>query len=267
MNKETILSHLPDHPWSRNLQVFEEVESTNTLLKALGREDAPEGTVLIADRQSGGRGRLGRTFLSPGGVGIYFSVLLRPNCPPAQLMHLTCAAAVAMCDAVQTVSGIRPQVKWINDLVLGNKKLGGILTELNFDTATGNVDFAVIGVGINCLQKKTDFDPAIREMATSLQMASEQTIDRNLLAAEMIKAMYTLSQKLDSHKEALMAQYKADCLTIGKEIQVIRNDQIRPARALDLDNEGALIVQYQDDGTVSPVASGEVSVRGMYGYV
>ena len=267
MNKETILSHLTDHPWSRTLQVFEEVESTNTLLKALGREGAPNGTVLIADRQSSGRGRLGRTFLSPGGVGIYFSVLLRPNCPPAQLMHLTCAAAVAMCDAVQTVSGIRPQVKWINDLVLGNKKLGGILTELNFDSATGNVDFAVIGVGINCLQNEADFTPAIRDMATSLQMFTGKPIDRNLLAAEMIRSMYTLSQQLHTAKDSLMAQYKTDCLTIGKEIQVIRGENIRNAIALDLDNEGALIVQYQDDGTVSPVASGEVSVRGMYGYV
>lgn len=267
MNTEQILSHLPQHPWSPCLQVFDETDSTNTLLKVMGRQGAPEGTVLIADRQTGGRGRLGRTFLSPGGVGIYFSVLLRPNCPPARLMHLTCAAAVAMCDAVEKVSGTRPQAKWINDLVLKNKKLGGILTELNFDTTTGNVDFAVIGVGINCLQAESDFDPAIRDIATSLRMATCHNIDRNLLAAEMIKSMYLLSQTLQTGKDEIMTQYKKDCLTLGKEIQVIRGDEIRTAVALDLDEEGALIVQYHDDGTISPVSSGEVSVRGMYGYV
>ena len=267
MNTDKILAHLPGHPWRSHLRIFEEVESTNTLLKTMGREGAPEGTVLIADRQTGGRGRLGRTFLSPGGVGIYFSVLLRPNCPPAQLMHLTCAAAVAMCDAVEKCCGTRPQVKWINDLVLNRKKLGGILTELNFDSKTGNVDFAVIGVGINCRQQAGDFDPAIRDLAISLEMGTREPVDRNTLAAEMIRAIHSLSRELLTGKASVMARYKADCLTLGKEIQVIRSGEIRPAHALDLDCDGALVVRYEDDGSVAPVSSGEVSVRGMYGYV
>lgn len=267
MNAEQIISHLPDHPWQSHIHVLEEVESTNTLLKAMAREGAPEGTVLIANRQTGGRGRLGRTFHSPAGVGIYFSVLLRPNCPADQLMHLTCAAAVAMCNAVQAASGLRPQVKWINDLVLGTKKLGGILTELHFNSAEQAVDFAVVGVGINCLQEKEDFDPSIQDIATSLLMQTGTAIDRNCLAAEMVKAMHTLSDQLHAGKSAIMACYKADCMTLGKEIQVIRGTQIRAARALDLDESGALIVRYTDDGTISPVSSGEVSVRGMYGYV
>lgn len=267
MDKANILSYLPDHPWTPHIQVMEEVESTNTLLKAMGRNGAPEGTVLIADRQTGGRGRLGRTFCSPGGVGIYFSVLLRPNCPPDQLMHLTCAAAVAMCDAVQAASGLRPQVKWINDLVLGTKKLGGILTELNFDSASHCVDFAVIGVGINCLQKKEDFDPSIQDIATSLQIATGNQTDRNLLSAEMIRSMQTLSCQLHTEKNAVMERYKRDCMTIGKDIQVIRSESIRTAHALDIDDAGALIVRYTDDGSIATVSSGEVSVRGMYGYV
>lgn len=267
MDANQIISHLPGHPWLDSIHVFEEVESTNTLLKGMGRQGAPAGTVLIADRQTGGRGRLGRTFHSPGGVGIYFSVLLRPNCPADQLMHLTCAVAVAMCDAVEVTAGIRPQVKWINDLVLGKKKLGGILTELTFDSVTRNVDFAVVGVGINCLQKREDFDPSIQDIATSLQMASGKYIDRNLLAAEMIRAMHRLSLVLHTEKDTLMDRYKADCMTLGKEIQVIRGDAIRSATAVDLDDAGALIVRYRDDGSIAPVSSGEVSVRGMYGYV
>ena len=110
-----IQSHLGDSRWQ--VQIFEEVTSTNTLLKELGRQGAPAGTVLVADRQTGGRGRLGRTFLSPGGVGIYLSALIRPDCAPTELMHLTCAAAAAMCDAVEDATGLRPGIKWTNDLV------------------------------------------------------------------------------------------------------------------------------------------------------
>jgi len=267
LTAEQIKSNLGNHSWANHIQVFSQLESTNTVLKAMGRQGAPEGTILIADRQTGGRGRLGRTFLSPGGVGIYFSVLLRPNCPPAQLMHLTCAAAVAMCNAVENASGIRPGVKWINDLVLNHKKLGGILTELNFDPETKNVDFAVVGIGINCLQNAGDFDPAIQDMATSLQMVSGKSIDRNLLASEMIQAMACLSSRLQTDKAKIMSQYRRDCITLGKEVQVIRSKEIRSALATDVDEDGALIVQYHDDGSVCPVSSGEVSVRGMYGYV
>ena len=102
-----------------------------------------------ADRQTGGRGRLGRTFLSPAGVGVYLSILLRPDCRPMELMHLTCAAAEAMCDAVETTTGLRPGIKWTNDLVVGNRKIAGILTE-NGLNAQGLVDYAIIGTGINC---------------------------------------------------------------------------------------------------------------------
>ena len=163
-----IRSHLGESTWT--VRVFDEVTSTNTLLKELGRQGAPAGTVLVADRQTGGRGRLGRTFLSPGGVGVYLSALIRPDCAPTELMHLTCAVAVAMCDAVEHAFGFRPQIKWTNDLVVGTKKLGGILTELGLDPKTGRVSYAVLGIGINCGQLEADFDESIRGMATSARM-------------------------------------------------------------------------------------------------
>ena len=165
---KAIEAHLGGCPWQ--VQVFEEVTSTNTLLKELGRQGAPAGTVLVADRQTGGRGRLGRTFLSPGGVGVYLSALIRPDCAPIELMHLTCAVAVAMCDAVENAFGFRPGIKWTNDLVVGKKKLGGILTELGLDPKTGRVSYAVLGIGINCGQTEADFDESIRAMATSARM-------------------------------------------------------------------------------------------------
>ena len=136
--KEHILSYLPKgHPWAEHVHYYPITDSTNIRAKELAIQGAPNGTVCIAGSQSGGKGRMGRSFHSPEGSGLYFSLILRPNCKPQELMHLTCAVAVAACDAVETLCGSRPQVKWINDLVAGNKKLGGILTELSVDPKTG----------------------------------------------------------------------------------------------------------------------------------
>ncbi len=257
MTAEQIQALLPDSKWQ--VQVFEEVTSTNTLLKELGRRGAPHGAVLIADRQTGGRGRLGRTFLSPGGVGMYFSALIRPDCAPGEIMHLTCAVAVAMCDAVEAAYGFRPQIKWTNDLVVGNRKLGGILTELAFDGP--RVAFAVIGVGINCNQLA--FDESIQDMACSARMILGHEADRNRLAAEMVKAL----EAMDLRSPApMLRRYRADCMTLGKPVSIHRGDQICHATALDIDSQGGLIVRY-DSGEIAAVASGEVSVRGLYGYV
>ena len=263
--KEKILSNLTTEcPWRDTLYWYDTISSTNTHAKQMAREGAPHGTVLIAGQQTGGRGRMGRTFQSPAGMGVYLSVILRPNCAPKHLMHLTCAAGVAMMDAVEAVSGIRPQVKWINDLVIKGKKLGGILTEMSVEK--GIVDYAIIGIGINCLQKETDFPLEISSIATSLSMAAEKTVSPEVLAAAMTESLWKLDSALFSQKECLMARYRQDCITLGKEIQVIRGDTVLPGKAVDIDDEGGLLVQYPD-GTVQVVSSGEVSVRGMYGYV
>ena len=259
-----IQSHLGDSQWQ--VQVFEEVTSTNTLLKELGRQGAPAGTVLVADRQTGGRGRLGRTFLSPGGVGVYFSALIRPDCAPTELMHLTCAVAVAMCDAVENAFDFRPGIKWTNDLVVGTKKLGGILTELGLDPKTGRVSYAVLGIGINCGQESGDFDPAIRGIATSARMVLGHEADRERLIAEMVRALEAMDRTLLRSPAAMLERYRRDCITLGQRVSIVRGDEVRHALALDIDAEGGLIVRY-DSGETGTVTSGEVSVRGLYGYI
>ena len=228
----------------------------------MARQGAPHGTVVIADQQSNGHGRLGRSFQSPVGMGVYMSILLRPQCLPTELMHLTCAAAVAMCDAVEAACGIRPGIKWTNDLVHQGKKLGGILTELGL-TPQGTVSHAIIGIGINCNQTEDVFPPEIRNIAHSLSMVTGREEDRFLLAAAMMEALW----KLDiTQKEAILTKYRRDCVTIGQEISLARGEEIRHGKAIDVDNEGALIVLFPD-GHMEAVNSGEVSVRGMYGYV
>ena len=264
--KNEILSHLPpEYPWKEYFHYFDALGSTNDLLKTMAKQGAPQGTVLIADRQTGGHGRMGRSFHSPGGVGIYCSILLRPGCAPAQLLHLTCAAAVAMCDAIEKAAGFRPAIKWTNDLVYGKRKLGGILTELGL-TSKGMVDYAIIGIGINCCQQLTDFAPDIQSIAGSLSMVTGKPIDRSAVAAAMMDSLYRMSVQLLTEKTAMLDAYRADCITIGQDISLVRGDEIRHGHAMDVDAEGALVVRFPD-GHSEAVNSGEVSVRGMYGYI
>ena len=265
--KEKILQILPTEcPWRDTLYWYDAIDSTNTRAKQLAREGAPHGTVLVAGHQTGGRGRMGRSFLSPGGMGVYLSALIRPDCAPTELMHLTCAVAVAMCDAVEKAFGFRPGIKWTNDLVVGNRKLGGILTELGLDPQTGRVDHAVLGIGINCGQTEADFDESIRSMATSVRMVTGQAADRERLIAEMIRALEAMDHVLLSSPSAILERYRRDCITLGQDVSILRGDEVRHGRALDIDAEGGLVVRY-DSGETGTVTSGEVSVRGLYGYI
>ncbi len=265
--KNEILSYFTTEcPWRDTLYWYDTVDSTNTRGKLLAQKGAPHGTVLIAGNQTGGRGRLGRSFSSPDKMGVYLSVILRPNCTPDALMHLTCAAAVAACKAVEAAAGVSPSVKWTNDLIYGKKKLGGILTELALDGKTGLVDYAIVGIGINCLQKAEDFPVELRDMATSIWQLSDTDCSPARLSAALTEVLYQMDQMLLTQKTQLMEDYRSRCMTLGQQISVVRGDHVEHATALDLDENGGLIVQFSD-GRIQTVCSGEVSVRGMYGYV
>ena len=264
MMKHEILSALGSHPWAEALLWYDTIGSTNDEAKILAAKGAPHGTVLIADHQAKGRGRMGRTFQSPGGKGIYLSAILRPDCKPDTLMHLTCAVAVAMCDAVEITCGVRPGVKWINDLILEGRKLGGILTEMSL-SADGDVQYAVVGIGINCSQKDEDFPPELREIAVSLETALGKPISRATLAAEMVRALEQMANNLQAKKYTILDVYRSDCVTIGKVVLVHAANESRQGYAVDVDSDGALVVRFPD-GSIRAVQSGEVSVRGLYGY-
>lgn len=259
-----IQQQLSDHPWKNSIIWFDSIDSTNTCAKQLARSGAPEGTVVMADYQTGGRGRLGRSFSSPAGMGIYLSIVFRPNCKPEELMHLTCAAGLYTCLAVETAAPdpLPVGIKWANDLVIGRRKLGGILTEISVDPASGKVDWAVIGIGINCCQQPEDFPAEIRDIACSLGM---EPADRSKLAAELIRRLYDLRQEMFSEKEAIMERFTHRCITIGQRISILRGETVQHGKALSVDADGALHVLL-DAGVETVVNSGEVSIRGMYGY-
>ncbi len=261
--KQEILTLLPPgHPWGQQLHHFPSIDSTNSYAKELAHKGAAHGTVVTAGMQTGGRGRLGRSFSSPAGLGLYLSVILRPDCRPEQLMHLTCAVGVAAAEAVEKASGISPGIKWTNDLVIGKRKLGGILTELSVDASTGLVDFAVVGIGINCRQTPMDFPADIRDIACSLAMEGSD-ISPPLLAARLIEQLHALDL---AQKTQIMAHFRQRCVTLGREISLLRGDEVRHGKAIEIMEDGALLVEFPN-GHTEAVTSGEVSIRGMYGYL
>ena len=257
-----LLPRIPQtHPWREDVHYLEQTDSTNDRAKALAREGAPHGTVVIAGHQTAGKGRLGRSFHSPGSDGLYISFLLRFPCGAEELMHLTCAAAVAACEAVEKASGLRPGIKWTNDLVIGSKKLGGILTEL---ITQPDSTCAIIGIGINCLQR--DFPPEIADMACSLATAGAEDISPASVAAALIESMEQIYRQLFTDRAGIMDRYRADCITVGKTISILQGATVTHALATGIDETGGLTVRYED-GRTDTVRYGEVSIRGMYGYV
>lgn len=257
------MQYLPHaHPWADLIQVHEVLSSTNTYAKELAHQGAPEGTVVIAGRQSAGRGRLGRSFHSPQGTGLYLSLILRPNCPADQLMHLTCATAVAASDAVEQICSLRPQIKWINDLILGGKKLGGILTELLFGS-DGQVSAAVIGIGINC--RLENVPDEIKNIACSLSDFTRQT-DISRLAGALIISLERMNRRLLKDRATIMEAYRQNCITLGRQIRVISPQETEAGVVEEINEDGSLTVVLET-GQRKTVNAGEVSVRGLWDYI
>ena len=255
--------HLQGHPWAETAIWLPTVNSTNTYAAMLAKQGAPHGTVVLADHQSAGKGRLGRQFSSPQGKGIYCSAVLRYEIQPERLFSLTPIMAEAVRRAVAAVTGLQPQIKWINDLVLNGRKLCGILTELG--TENGTISYVVVGIGINCSQLEEDFPPELRQTAISLQQALGKPVDREAVALELIRQIQLAADGFLDNPAFWMETYVNRCLTIGKDVRLIRNGETRKAHVDGIDDRGALLVTLPD-GTKETVFSGEASVRGLNGY-
>ena len=248
-----------------DLRCLEEIDSTNSYLKREALVGAPHGTVAAANRQTAGRGRMTRSFQSPPGKGVYLSVLLRPQLPPGELMGVTGMAAVAVCNAVERTAGVRPGIKWTNDLVLNGRKICGILTEMALEGETGLTQSLVIGAGANVSHTPEDFGPEVSKMATSLTQEGFP-VSLPALAAAMIEELYRLSDALGGDTRPWAEAYRRDCVNLGKRVQLLWTDHQTEAEAVDIDEQFGLVVRLAD-GTLTTVRTGEVSVRGLYGYV
>lgn len=250
----------------RELRCFEELDSTNNYLKAL--TDASDGLAVTAECQTAGRGRMDRSFQSPRGAGVYLSVLLRPELPPDRLPSMTALAGVAVCAAVERLCGVRPGLKWPNDPVLNGKKLCGILTEASLEAETGRLQSMVVGVGVNVAQKPEDFSPEVREMAASLLQLLGRPVSRPRLAAALLEELdKAYAALLAGDLSAYLAAYRRDCVNLGRTVRLIPfgGGERETAQAVDIDGDFSLIVRGAD-GEERTVRSGEVSVRGLWGY-
>ena len=241
-----------------NVIRYEQVASTNEVCKQLAARGADD-TAVTARVQTAGKGRLGRSFQSPEG-GLYLSALWR-DCGGGELLRVTPMAAVAVCRAVEHLCGAQCGIKWCNDVVLAGRKLCGILTESQL-RPDGGAEWLVVGIGVNVGQ--TAFPADIADTATSLALCGYE-VDRDALALAILAELDVLRKAL-AHPDAWRAEYRARCVNVGKAVRVLRGGEARQARALDIDGEFGLTVAYED-GSRETVRSGEVSVRGLYGYI
>ena len=250
----------------RRVACLDVIDSTNTECKRRAMAGEPEGLAVMAEEQTGGKGRRGRSFQSPKGCGLYLSLLLRPRLEPAAVTDFTAWVAVAVCDGIEAACGIRPRIKWTNDIVLNGRKLVGILTELGLESETNSLQYLVTGIGVNVNHTPEDFSPDIRDMAGSLAMELGHPVRRVELAAAIIRALDRMYRSFPQDKQRYLDQYRADCLTPGNRVQLVTPVSRQEAYALEIDDQFRLVVELED-GTRKALSAGEVSVRGMYGYV
>lgn len=263
IEKGEILSRLNTQWLGRNLMYQDEVDSTNTWAKRAGEDGAPNGTVTVADVQTKGKGRRGKSWITPKGTTIAMSLLLRPEFAPEQASMLTIVAGLSVAQSIREETGLKAQIKWPNDAVVSGKKVCGILTEMS--AQMGYIEYVVTGIGINVNTK--EFAPDIQDVATSLFIEGGRMYSRAALIARVLERFeenYGLFLKAGD-LSLLREEYQKLLINCGKEIRVLDPKGHYPAISHGINEKGELLVEKMD-GTRTRVFAGEVSVRGLYGY-
>ena len=256
-----MLPFLADDEAHHKISIYHSIESTNKTAKELAISGAEHGTIIIADHQSAGRGRFNRSFYSPTGKGIYISFIFRPsrNNLVANPTLITAFAAVKVCEAIEATTGKSPQIKWVNDIFLDGKKICGILTEAVTDFETNNLQWVVLGIGINFTIPEEGFPKEIEETAGAIFSDEKPTITRNRLISELINGI--LSFEDERIKESIFLKYKERLFILGKGITVTESNGLSfEATAVDIDSTGRLIVEKENGERLS-LSTGEVKLR------
>lgn len=259
-NKRELEQGLKTKTMGQSIYFYEETDTTNNRARELALEGAPEGTLVVAEKQTAGRGRRGKVWESPLGTGIWMSLVLRPQIMPAEASVLTLLCGLATAEAIEAETGLSAGIKWPNDILINGKKAVGILTEM--DCEMSEVHFVIPGIGINV--NTASFPPEIAEIATSLYLECGKTVSRRRLVHKVL-------ERLEEHYEtflrtgsfaAMLEDYRKHCITLGKEVHVLGREPFF-AEALDITPEGELLVCRADNGKEEVVFSGEVSIRGV----
>ena len=244
-----------------SLLCFPSISSTNDHAKSLSVSDKSQNYYLAAEEQSAGRGRRGRSFYSPPGMGLYLTGLYFPEVPPTRASRFTAYAAVAVCRAVEALCAITPDIKWPNDILWQGKKLCGILTEMALEGESGAIQYLICGMGINVSQAAEDFPEDIRETAASLKMAAGGAPRRDSLCAALINEMDEAYRAFLTEDPAWLRYFESHCITLGKPVNILTGNQKTPAFAEGISSDFGLQVRYED-GSRETVYAGEVSLRG-----
>lgn len=259
-NKRELEQGLKTKIMGHSIFFYEETDTTNNRARELALDGTPEGTLVVAEKQTAGRGRRGKTWESPLGTGIWMSLVLRPQIAPAQASVLTLLCGLATAEAIEAETGLTADIKWPNDILINGKKAVGILTEM--DCEMSQVHFVIPGIGINV--NTVSFPAELADIATSLYLECGKTVSRRRLVHKVL-------ERLEEHYEtflrtgsfaAMLEDYRAHCITLGKEVHVLGREPFF-AEALDITPEGELLVKRSDNGKEEVVFSGEVSIRGV----
>ncbi len=258
LSYQEIKKHLNKNCRNLYIEVSPCVSSTNTLARKKAEQGINEGYTLIANAQSQGRGRRGRVFYSPADTGIYMSIVLRPSSFYAnEAIKLTTLAAVAVCEAIEKVTGKKTQIKWVNDIFIENKKICGILTEASFNSKDKLLEYAIIGIGVNVYSPKDGFPTEIKGIAGAI-WDTPQNEGKNRIAAEILNSFMKYYYSMPNVN--CINEYRSRSLVTGKEIQILTHDKSISAKAIGIDDDFHLIVRY-GNGSTQALSSGEISIR------
>lgn len=240
-----------------NVLVLDSVTSSNDIAKSMANQSAPEGTIVVAKRQSNGRGRMGRSFISNEENGLYMSIILRPQISASDSVKITVIGAVATLEAIEETSNQSCQIKWVNDIYIKDKKVCGILTEGAFNVESGSFDYAILGIGINITPPENGFENEIENIATSIYEKDAPKDYKSRLCALIIDKFFDYYKNIKN--EAYIDEYRKKLNLIGKRIVVIRGNEEIEGEVVDIDNDANLIVK--NERGIFKFNSGEARVR------
>lgn len=256
---QEILSRLQTKWLGHSIVYKDLIDSSNNLAKKIANEGCEDGMIVVAEEQGAGKGRLSRGWISPHAKGIWFSVVLKPPFLPEEAPKCTLMSAVAVVKAINKIPGVKAAIKWPNDILLLGKKLVGILTEMSAEF--GHINYVVIGIGINTNATPEDYPEEVRPLAVSIADAATAPFTRVELLADILKNMEELYEKvLVEGFKPVLEEWKQYSCTLGQEVKVIAPDKTYLGTAIDIDEEGLLMVR-KEDGIVEKVVAGDVSIR------
>ncbi|WP_353095758.1 biotin--[acetyl-CoA-carboxylase] ligase [Tissierella praeacuta] len=260
---EEIKKYLDTEFIGRNIYYFDSINSTNKKAKEMALEEK-EGTVVVAEEQISGKGRLGRQWISPKGKGIWMSIILKPKCEPMTVAKITLLGAAAVHKALSNMN-IKSQIKWPNDILINGKKICGILTEMSAEL--NMINYVVMGIGINANLSEEDIPEDLKDKGTSIKISEGKKIDRKELLANIVNEFEKFYIEFRDNNTISIAIdiCKENSALIGREIRVIKGREIKLGKAVNINEEGELVVEFED-GVIANLYSGEVSVRGINGY-